>query len=123
MLLLAIRFLAELAGIAALVLVGATAPVQPWLRVVLAIGGPAVLALAWATVVAPRAVNPVPQQVRQLIGTGLLLVVAGLLVATGHPEWGIGYAAVVAIDQLLIIALHPDRQETGAGADAAHGRS
>jgi hypothetical protein len=116
MLLLAIRFLVELAGVAALAFVGATAPSDPVLRVVLGISAPLALVVIWALAVAPKADNPLPLRARELIGTGLLVLVAAALVVTGQPGWGIALAGVVLVDQALILATGADAIMRAANA-------
>jgi hypothetical protein len=100
---LATRFIAELLGVAALVWVGASAPVVGPVRAVLAIGGPILLVLVWSRVVAPKAANPLPLRVRELIGTGLLLGVAGALALAGQLVPAVAYGAVVLVDQALLL--------------------
>lgn len=107
MLLLAIRFAVELFGVAAAAAVGASAPVaQPW-PAVLAVAAPVALVAFWGTVAAPKARNPLPTLARELIGTAVLLVVAGLLAAIGQVGLAAGYAAVMIVDHALIIVLDP----------------
>lgn len=121
MLLLAIRFLAELAGIAALGFIGATVPSETVLRVVLGIGLPLALIVVWGLVVAPKAHNDLPQRVRQVIGTVLLVVVGVALALAGHPLWGIALAAVAIVDQLLVLALGLDDPAATLGSIGANG--
>lgn len=105
MLLLAVRFLAEILGLLGLGYWGATASVgTPW-RVVLGIAAPLALAIVWALVVAPKADNPLSLRTRELIGTALLVLVAGMLALAGQPGWGIAFAAVVIADQALVLVL------------------
>ncbi len=119
MLILAIRFLAELAGVAALGFVGATVPGETPLRVALGIGAPLALIVVWAIIVAPNARNRLPLRVRSLIGTALLVAVGGLLTIAGQPAWGIALVAVVLVDEALSIALGLDHatalMRTGSG--------
>jgi hypothetical protein len=103
--LMATRFLAEVAGVAALAFVGATAPAETAGRIVLGIGAPVALVVLWALVVAPKAANPLPPLARELIGTALLVLVAGILGASGQPEWGIALAIAVLAGQWLVIVL------------------
>jgi hypothetical protein len=116
--LMAARFLAEVAAVAALAWLGTTLPGETAGRIALGVGAPLALVVTWALVVAPKARNPLPALVRELAGTTLLLVVAGLLVAAGRPEWGIALAAVVILGQVLVLA----RGATGPAYAAQAGR-
>ena len=103
----AARFLAELFGLAALGYWGATASVDGQWRFVLAVGAPVVLAAVWGIVVAPKAVNPIPRRVREVIGSVLLLGAAVALAVTGQPAIATVFAVVVLADQVLILVLDP----------------
>jgi hypothetical protein len=103
--LLAIRFIVELLGLAGLAYWGAAASTDPVARIALSIGAPLVLAVVWALIVAPKADNPLSLRARGLIGTAVLVLVAGALAAAGQPEWGIAFAVVVVVDQSLILVL------------------
>ncbi len=107
MIILATRFLAELVGVATLVWLGASAPVDGLARALLAIAAPAGLMAVWGLVVAPKADNPLPLRTRELIGTGLLLGVAGALALAGQPAPAAIFAAIVVIDWLLMVAFDP----------------
>ena len=61
----------------------------------------------WGLVVAPKADNPLPPRARELIGTGVLLGIAGLVALAGHPAPAAVFAAVVALDQVGLVALGP----------------
>jgi hypothetical protein len=120
-LLLGIRFIAELLGLAALGYWGANQPiVVPW-RAVPAIAAPLGLAVAWGILIAPKADNPLPLRWRELIGTALLLLTAAGLALAGQPGWGMALAAVVVADQALILALGLDGRATLIAALAPTG--
>lgn len=100
---LGLRFLLELCGVAALAYWGwRTGEALP-LRLVLAIGAPLVLVVVWGLVVAPGADNPIPQTARMLLGTALLLVTAGALLAAGQPQLAAVLALLVVINQVLLL--------------------
>ena len=122
MLLLAIRFLVELLGLAGLAYWGATTPAETVPRIALGIGAPLALAVLWGLVMAPKARNPLPLRVRGLLGTALLVLVAGAVAAAGQPGWGIAFAVVVVVDQALILALGLDDFATTMGAVLPEGR-
>ena len=100
---LALRFLLELAGLAALAYWGWQAADSLPLRLVYAVLAPLALAVVWALVVAPGADNPIPQQTRMLIGTLLLLVAAGALAAAGVPALAGALAVLVVVNQALLM--------------------
>lgn len=77
---LALRFVLELAGVIAVGYWGyhAMDGLGRWL---LAFGVPALLIVSWALVVAPGADVPIPQPVREVIGSIVLLAAAGALYA------------------------------------------
>lgn len=102
---LAIRFLLELAGIAALAYWGWTATDNVTMRLVLGLGAPALLIVLWSLVVAPRATNPIPQQQRMLIGSGLLEVAALALFLAGQPLLALAFAVLIVLNLALMIAL------------------
>ena len=106
MLLLGIRFATELAGVAAVALLGASAPLPaPW-PLVLAVAAPLALAGLWSRVAAPRA-RVLSPRARQLVGTAILVLVGTALAVGGQPGWGTVLAVVAIADQLLILALGP----------------
>jgi hypothetical protein len=122
MLLLAIRFLVELIGVAALAFVGATAPGETLWRVVLGIGAPLALVVVWALLIAPKARNPLQLRVRSLLGTGLLVLVGVALAVAGQPGWGFAFAGLVVADQVLILILNVDGLAAAIGQVASEGR-
>ncbi len=122
LLLLATRFLVELVGVASLAYVGAVVPGDVPVRVALGIGLPLALIALWALVVAPQAANRIPRRVRELIGTTLLVLVAGGLVVAGQPGWGIALAAVVVADQALLLLLRTGHGAASTARIAGQGR-
>lgn len=102
---LVLRFLLELAGVAAFAYWGLNAVDGTVPQVALAIAAPAVLIVVWGAVVAPKARNRIGQTARVLIGSGLLGLAALALAVTGQPAWGIGFAAVNGANTALILVL------------------
>ena len=102
---LALRFLLELCGIAALAAWGwSVSDVLP-VQLAAAIVAPAVLVVVWAIVVAPKARNTIPQVARMLIGTGLLLACAGCLALAGYAALAVAFAAVNLVNTIVLLAL------------------
>ena len=111
MLLLTLRFAVELVGVAAIGYAASTTwDAMPW-RLVVGVGAALAFVTVWAVVVAPKATNPIPQDARDLIGTGLLLLAAGALAAAGQPGFAAAFAAVVLADQALLILVRPELPE------------
>jgi hypothetical protein len=102
---LALRFLLELGGIAALFAWGWSAADSLPVRLLLAVGAPALLVTAWALVIAPGASNPIPQVARMLLGSGLLLLAAGALAAAGHPGLAAVFAVVIVANTALLLVV------------------
>lgn len=105
---LALRFLLELAGIAAVAIAGyrlAAASPLAWLS---AGTGAALFIVAWALIVAPKAANGLSQGRKDLIGTGLLLAAAAALAVAGWIGPAVGFGALVIVNASALIALGPD---------------
>lgn len=113
---LALRFLLELAGVAAVAWWGYQLSGDGALRIVLAIAVPAVFVLAWWRVVAPRAVNPIAQPMRVLIGTALLLVAAVGLWTADQALLAAIYAALVLGNAALMPVLGLQPHDTVGGS-------
>jgi Protein of unknown function (DUF2568) len=105
---LGIRLLVELAGVVAAAAWGLHASPDPLVGVLLAAGAAAALIVTWALIVAPNARNRIPQSRRDLIGTGLLLVAASALAVAGQPALALVFAAVVVLNQGLLIVFQAD---------------
>jgi hypothetical protein len=75
------------------------------LRIVVAVGLPAVLIGIWMVAVAPGAENPLGQQLRMLIGSGLLLLVAGGLWMAGQHLLGAILGGLVVLNTLVLLVL------------------
>ncbi len=105
---LGIRFLLELAGVVAVAAWGLHASPEPLVAALLGAGAAAALIVAWALIVAPNARNRLPQPRRDLVGTGLLLVAAAALSVAGQPALGLVFAALVVVNQGLLIVFRAD---------------
>jgi hypothetical protein len=101
----AIRFLLELAGIAAAAYWGYRTAGEGPPGVALAVVASGILIVFWGLVVAPRAVNPIAPTARVLIGsTALLLTAAGLYVA-GQTTFALVFAALIIVNTALFLTL------------------
>jgi Protein of unknown function (DUF2568) len=102
---LAARFLLELVGIGAVGYWGYQAVDGMPARIGLAAGGVVALVAVWALVSAPKATNAIGQDVRIIIGSGVLLLAAGALAAAGHPTLAQVLAGAIIINTVLLFAL------------------
>lgn len=102
---LALRFLLELCGIAALAIWGWSAADSLPVRLLAAVGAPLLLIAVWALAIAPGATNPIPQTARMVIGSGLLLVAAGGLALAGHQALAAVFALVIVANTALLLVL------------------
>lgn len=101
---LALRFVLELTGLAALAFAGFQGFQGPtrWLGV---IGAPAALGLFWAFVVAPGAANPIPPPLREVIGSLALLCAAGALALAGQPRLATVFAVLIVTNNVLLAVM------------------
>ncbi len=111
---LALRFLLELGGLAALAWASWQLSGGAW-RWLAVIAAPLALAVLWGLVVAPNAPNPLAPQVRELVGSALLLGVAAVLALSGRPVPAAAYAALVVVNTVLL-AWTADPAVPSAGA-------
>jgi len=109
---LVIRFITELAGIAALAYAGFQLPGPLVLRIVVAVAAAATLIGAWWLVVAPNAANALTQPQKDLIGTCLLLLAAAALGLAWQPQLAIGFAAVIIVNSALLFVFGPEARES-----------
>ncbi|MDN4477381.1 DUF2568 domain-containing protein [Demequina sp. SYSU T00039] len=112
---LAVRFLLEVAGLAALAYAGTQVADGAWGWVLAAVL-PAAMIAVWARVAAPKARTGLSQETRQRLGSGILLLAAVALAIAGAPGLAVAYAvAVVANTVVLGVLGAPD---TLAAAEA-----
>lgn len=103
---LGVRFLLELAAMAALGFWGWNAPGPVAVRVLTAAVPPLAAAMVWGTWVAPKARRRLPDPLRLVVEVLVFgNAVVGLLV-TGHPGWALALAAAYAVNVGLMFAWH-----------------
>ena len=106
---LVLRFLLEVAGVAALVWWGIKVGTDDISRAGLALLAGGALIVIWALVVAPKARNPLSPMTRWLIGTVLLMIAAVALWTVGPQELAILFAVLVAIDTVILLWIDTHR--------------
>jgi len=111
--LLTIRFLTELAGLAAVAYAGfqVTAPLPMPVHVVTGVAAAIGFAVLWGLVAAPRTDNGLSQPVKTVIGSGLLLLAAASLAVAGRPDLAAVLAVVVIVDNAVLSVLGADAQD------------
>lgn len=105
---LALRFVVEVLGVAALAYSGFQLSGNGLIRAVAAIGTPLLLIMIWASVVAPSTVNGLSPARKDIIGTVLLFVAAVALVLVGQPRLAIAFGMVVLANAALLFVLRDD---------------
>ncbi len=100
---LVVRFLLEVAAIAALVYAG-VAVVDPPLGWLLGLGMAAVAAVAWGLFVAPRSRIAVPTPVRFAVEIAVFAAACSGLLAAEQPVLAAGLAIVYVLDRLALWA-------------------
>ena len=108
---LTLRFVLELAGIAAFGIWGLNLTSDPRVNLVVAVIAVAAIIVAWAIVVAPKARNGLGQSQKDVIGTAILLVAAVALVGAGQPVVGLAFGALVLANAAMLAALGPGARE------------
>lgn len=100
-----VRFLLELAALAALVWWGIRTGSDDLTRTILGAGAPLVFAVIWGLVAAPKARNSLSMRARWVIGGALMLLAAGALAPVGPVEVAVVLAVLVVIDTLALLTL------------------
>jgi hypothetical protein len=112
---LALKFALELCMLAALAYWGAQAGGSTLGDVVLAIAAPAVAAIVWGLYAAPNAARRLPRARRVALELCVFAVAAVALAAAGAPLLAAIFAALVALDTVLLLRWE-SQERTGLGA-------
>jgi hypothetical protein len=112
---LALRFLTELAGIAAVGYAGFQVAAPIPLRAAAGIGAAVALIVTWAMVAAPKAENGLIQAQKDVIGTVLLLLAAFTLALAGQGRLAVLFAVIVVANTGLMFAFGQGARESLAG--------
>jgi Protein of unknown function (DUF2568) len=104
---LTVRFLVELATLAALAVAGASAGTGLGWRIVLAIGGPVLLAIIWGLVMAPLARRRIADPARLVVEVVLFLLAALALALVGDVVAAVVYGVIAVGAALLTRVLTP----------------
>jgi hypothetical protein len=103
---LAVIFLLELCMLAAFGYWGARTGGALPLRIALAIGAPAVAAVVWGILLAPRARRPLPRPAHLALKSAIFGLAALALATAGQPTLAIIFLAAVLGSHLLLLAWH-----------------
>ena len=101
---LGLRFLLELALLAALAFWGFTTPDGALLKIVLGVGAPVLAAAVWATFLSPRAAVRVPGPLLVILEMALFAVAAIALNGAGQPILAI-VLAIAAVAQRVTLSV------------------
>jgi hypothetical protein len=112
---LTLRFLTELAGIAAVGYAGFQVAAPMPLRAAAGIGAALALIITWAAVAAPNTANGLAQAQKDVIGTGLLLVAAVVLALAGQVRLAVLFAVIVLANTGLLFVFGQGARESLAG--------
>lgn len=105
---LTVRFLLELAGLAAIGYGGWSVPGPTWVRAVLAVAFVAVAIAVWGRWVAPRAKHKLPDPQRLFPEWVVFGGATVSLIATGHWVLGVLFALLAALDRVALWRLGAD---------------
>lgn len=100
---LALKFLLELAALAAVGLWGASIA-DGVAAVVLAILLPVIVAVLWGMFAAPRARRRLPLRLRAPFELGVFALAALALWGAGWPVWGAAFAVIAVVNAVLLTA-------------------
>ena len=101
---LGLRFLLELALLAALAFWGFTTPDGALLRILLGVGAPVLAAAAWGTFLSPRATLRVPGPLLVILEMALFAVAAIALNAAGQQTLAIALAIAAVAQRVTLSA-------------------
>lgn len=102
---LVLRFVLELAMVAALFAWGVRVAEPIWLKTLLGIAAPALALFAWGAFIAPRASRRLADPARLVLEVVLFALAAAGLAMVGLPGWAIALAVVAAFNIAILQAL------------------
>jgi Protein of unknown function (DUF2568) len=109
---LTVRFVVEMAAMAALGFWAWQSAPDGWLRIATVIGVSLAFIVVWGRVAAPRATNGLSQPQRDMVGTILILIAAVALALAGQSTLAAVLAIITVVDWVALIVLGPDAVET-----------
>ena len=109
---LALRFLLELAAVAAVVFWGWRVAGEGAAGLALGIALAAALVLVWWRLIAPRARSPIPADIRPMIGSGILLLAAAALGLADQPLLATILAIAVVANTVVMYGTPDGRPQT-----------
>jgi hypothetical protein len=102
---LGVRFLLELASLAAFAYWGATIPASTPVRTIAAIGAPIAVGVFWGLFISPKARIPTGRAGRAGLGLLVFLGAAATLQARGHSPLSLTFAVVSVLSSVVVYAL------------------
>lgn len=100
-----IRFLLELCLLAAISYWGFKTHSNLWLKLLLGVGLPLVVAALWGLFVAPKAVLHLPNPIHTLVELLLLSLGPAALFLSAQPTLGWIYAGLLLVNKVLLVIL------------------
>jgi hypothetical protein len=100
-----LRFLLELAGLAAVAYWGVTVGDGLLQQVSLAVGAVVLLAGVWGLFVAPKAGRRLGDPLRLVVELVVFGVAVGALVSVGQVLVGLGFGLLVVVSEVLVVVL------------------
>jgi uncharacterized protein DUF2568 len=119
---LALKFVLELCMLAALAYWGAQAGGSTAGDVALGVGAPLVAAVVWGVYAAPRSARRLPRARRVVFESCVFALAAVALAAAGAPILAAVFAALVAVDTVLVLRWEAE-ERTCLGAPGDSGRA
>jgi hypothetical protein len=101
---LVLRFALELAAIAALIRWGLDAGASTATEILLAVAAAGLFIAVWGRWIAPKAANRLQDPARLIAELAIFAVAAAALAIGGHTALAIGFAILVAANELLLLA-------------------
>jgi hypothetical protein len=101
---LALKFVLELVAVAALAYWGSRLD-GVLVSVLVGIAAPVIVVVLWGLFAAPRSSRRLPSRLRVPFELGVFALAAGALVAVGWTLIAIAFAAVVAVNAVLLVSL------------------
>lgn len=114
---LAVRFLLELAAVAAIVYWGWRLGGEGLSGLVFGMALATALVLIWWRLIAPNARSPIPSDIRPMVGSGILLLAAGVLGLAGQSVLALAMAVAVVVTTVVMYGTEGGRPTGSRSGD------